>query len=281
MHLRYLFVSFLVSIILGICDISAQTLEVITFNIGGDYTVDLNRWGNRMPLMTRFLKKTSPDIMCLQEAHSNQSADIVKKFPVFGVIGAVNEKEKQRTVHNPILYRKDKFDIINSGSFALSEYPDSFSSLGWDAKYKRKATWTNLKYKDTGEIVFVLNAHLDNVGKVAREKGMKLILDKIRTLSNTKRIILAGDFNDISSSKAPVLASQWGLNDTYKTSPTIKGVNYTFHKFGQKKVGERYKIDYIFASKDFETVSVDIPKEKPKRGVYISDHNPVIVKMKF
>lgn len=219
--------------------------------------------------------------MCLQEAHSNQSADIIKKFPVFGITGAVNEKEKQRTVHNPVLYRKDKFEIIDSGSFALSEYPDSFSSIGWDAKYKRKATWTNLKYKETGEIFFVLNAHLDNVGKVAREKGMKLILEKIRLFSKSDRIILAGDFNDVASSKAHKIASQWGLNDTYKTSPKNKGVNYTFHKFGQKNAGERYKIDYIFASKDFKTVSVDIPKEKPKRGVYISDHNPVIVKMKF
>ena len=96
MHLRYLFVSFIVSILLGICDTNAQNLEVITFNIGGDYTNDLNRWGNRMPLMARFIKKTSPDIMCLQEAHSNQSADIIKKFPVFGITGAVNEKEKQR-----------------------------------------------------------------------------------------------------------------------------------------------------------------------------------------
>ena len=231
--------------------------------------------------MTKFIKNTSPDIMCLQEAHSNQSADIVNIFPMFGITGALNAKEKQRTVHNPILYRKDKFEIIDGGSFALSEHPDSFSSIGWDAKYKREATWTNLKYKDTGEIVFVLNAHLDNVGKVAREKGMKLILGKICLISKSDKIILAGDFNSTDNSKVYEIVSHSGLHDTYLSSSNIKGVSYTFHQYGQKDVEKRKKIDFVFTSKLLETVSVEIPKEKCQKGVYISDHNPVIVKIQF
>lgn len=272
--------SFFVSITIA-GNINAQNLKIITFNIGGDYKGDIIRWEKRMPLMTEFLREESPDILCLQEAHSNQSSDIIKSFPMLGIVGAQSEKEKLRAVYNPILYRKDRFIMLDSGYFALSEHPDSVGSIGWDAKYPRKATWINLKSEETGEIVFVINAHLDNVGKVAKVEGIKLILDKIRLFSKSRNIILAGDFNSTVSSKVHDIVSEWGLYDTYQVSPQIKGVHYSFHQYGQKDIEKRHIIDFVFTDKEIEILSVNIPKESSKSGVYISDHCPVIVNMKL
>lgn len=267
---------------IGACYAKTQKLKVITFNIGGDFIFKgPNQWENRRPLMMKFLSKESPDILCMQEVLINQLNEIKTCFPIYNMVGVSRVDGKNKGDFVPVFYRKDKFEQINSGTFCLSEKPDSIGFIGWDAKYPRIATWINLRDVKTGGSVFVINAHLDNVGKVAREKGMKLILDKISELSKSNKIILTGDFNDVASSKAHKIASQWGLNDTYMTSPKIKGVNYTFHEFGKKVLEKRYKLDYIFVSNNFRIQSVNIPQDRPKRGTYISDHNPVIIKMKY
>lgn len=267
---------------LGTCCAKTNKLKIISFNIGGDFIANgPNQWKNRKPLMMEFLSKEFPDILCMQEVLINQLNEIKSNFEIYNMVGVSRVDGKEKGDFVPIFYRKDKYEQVNSGTFCLSEKPDSIGYIGWDAKYPRIVTWINLKNIKTGEMVFVINAHLDNVGKVARVNGMKLIFEKISQLSKSDRIILTGDFNDVVSSKVHDIAIQGELNDTYIVSPQTKGVHYTFHQFGQKDLGKRYKLDYIFTSKNFKIHSVSIPIERPKRGVYISDHNPVIVKMKF
>ena len=267
---------------MGTCSATANTIKVITFNIGGDFIANgPNQWKNRKPMMMRFLSKEAPDILCVQEALYNQLNDLQMSLQMYEMVGVGRVDGKKKGDFNSIYYRKDKFEQINSGTFCLSEKPDSIGRLGWDAKYPRIATWINLRYVETGDIVFILNTHLDNVGKKARVEGIKLILEKIALLSKSDNILLTGDFNDVEKSKVHALATQWGLVDTYLASPKKKGVEYSFHEFGQKEMKKRYKLDYVFTSKCFEILSVNIPKERLKKGAYISDHNPVIVKMKF
>ena len=267
---------------IGTCSAKAHTIKVITFNIGGDFIPNgANQWKNRKPMMMQFLSKEVPDILCMQEALDNQLSDLHMCLQMYGMVGVGRVDGKKKGDFNSIYYRKDKFEHINSGTFCLSEKPDSIGRLGWDAKYPRIATWINLRHVITGEIVFVLNTHLDNVGNKARVEGIRLILDKISLLSKSDKIILTGDFNDVETSKVHVLATHWGLIDTYLVSPKKKGVQYSFHQFGQKELKQRYKLDYVFVSKCFEVLSVNIPKERLKRDAFISDHNPVIVKMKF
>ena len=264
------------------CSAKTNNLKIISFNIGGDFIADgPNQWKNRKPLIMQFISKESPDILCIQEVLINQLNEIKECFQIYNMVGVSRVDGKEKGDFVPIFYKKDKYEQINSGTFCLSEKPDSIGYIGWDAKYPRIATWINLRNLKTGDIVFVLNTHLDNVGKNARMNSMKLILEKISLLSKSDKIILTGDFNDVVSSKVHEIAIQGELNDTYLISPQTKGAHYTFHQFGQKDLGNRYKLDYIFASKNFKIHSVNIPAESPKGGVYISDHNPVIVKMKF
>ena len=108
-----------------------------------------------------------------------------------------------------------------------------------------------------------------------------MILNQISVLSKSDSIILTGDLNDVASSNVHKIVAQRELYDTYQECRRIKGVNYTIHQFGQRDIGKRYKIDYVFTSKDFKVVSVNIPKERSKDGVYLSDHNPIIVKLKL
>lgn len=267
---------------IGMCQAKTEKLKIVTFNVGGDFISEgPNQWKNRWPLVKQFLSKEYPDILCMQEVLINQLNEIKTCFKMYNMVGVSRVDGKTKGDFVPVFYRRDKFEHITSGTFCLSQKPDSIGFIGWDAKYPRIATWVNLRNIKTEDVVFVVNVHLDNVGKVARENSMKLILDKIRSLSKSQKIILTGDFNDIVSSNVHKVASQGGLIDTYLVSPKKKGVRYTFHQFGEKELEKRYKLDYIFTSGNIKILSTNIPKETPQSGVFISDHNPIVVKMKF
>lgn len=268
---------FLVSIIvvLSVCrpaSVEAQKCKVITFNIRSDLKHDgHNRWKFRRPYMTKYLERANPDILCLQEAKENQIDDLKRHLHKLNIVGDLFKEGK---VH--IFFNKEKFAIINSGCFGLSEKPDSLGYIGWDAKYPRMAIWANLKYLKTGKTVFVVNTHLDNVGKFSRLNGIKQIMDTIPILSQTENVILTGDFNSSEKSLVYKYVIHHQFKDTYHHSPSVEGVNYTFHGFGKREVDKRRKIDYIFVSQQFDVKNVLIPKEEPKDGVFLSDHNPVI-----
>lgn len=268
---------FLVSIIfvLSVCrpaSVDAQECKVISFNIRGDLKHDgHNQWKYRKSSMTKFIASVNPDILCLQEAKENQIDDLKRHLHVLNNVG---DSCKMGNVH--IFFNKEKFAIINSGCFGLSEKPDSLGYIGWDAKYPRMAIWANMKCVKTGRTVFVINTHLDNVGRLARQNGIKQIMDTIPILSQTENVILTGDLNSSEKSSVYKHVIRHQLKDTYHHSPLVEGVNYTFHGFGKRKVDKRKKIDYIFVSQPFDVENVLIPQENPKDGVFLSDHNPVI-----
>lgn len=268
---------FLISIIVvfSVCrpaSVEAQEFKIISFNIRGDLKHDgHNRWKYRRVGMAKFFESVNPDILCLQEAKENQINDLKRHFHKLNI---VCDSCKKGNVH--FFLNREKFAIINQGYFGLSEKPDSIGYIGWDAKYPRMAIWANLKCLKTGRIVFVINTHLDNVGRLARLNSIKQIMDTIPILSQTENVILTGDFNSSEKSSVYKFVTRHQLKDTYHHSPSVEGVNYTFHGFGKREVEKRKKIDHIFVSQQLDVKNVLIPQEKPKDGVYLSDHNPVI-----
>ena len=272
---------FLILILTLICvDISSswsQDFKVITFNIRQDLKRDsINRWENRRGLMARFLKDEDSDIVCMQEVLNRQLLNILSDVPFYDYVGVGREDGKTKGEYSPILYKKDRLELIDSGTFALSETPDSIGTLGWDARYSRIATWANLRFKESDEVLFVINTHLDNAGRLAKINGMKLILDTIQNLARSEHVLLTGDFNSDESSEVYRVPSNSKLIDTYHETHNAEGVSYSFHNFGKTNKNSRRKIDFIFASPDIEVENVNIPEERPVDGIYMSDHNPVI-----
>ena len=257
--------------------VNAQELKVITFNIRSDLKGDRqNQWKYRKQLVTDFLVRINPDILCFQEAEENQIKDIKKHFPMLEVIGDYSEKRPYYKRPVPIFVHKKKFKIVNTGCFGLSEAPGSIGFKGWDAKYARMAIWANLKVRETGKTIFVINTHLDNIGKLARLNGIKQIVDTIPLLGKSDIVILAGDFNSREKTNVYNYVIRNELKDTYYQCTHFEGVNYTFHGYGKREIKKRGKIDYIFVSKQVKVLNVYIPKEDPIGGIYLSDHNPVI-----
>lgn len=257
-----------------------KTINIITYNIRYENSRDgINSWKNRNTYLCNFLKKGKFDVLCLQEVLHHQLIDIADALKDYSFVGVGRNDGKTKGEFAPIFYKKTLFDEIESGIFWLSEHPKLAGSIGWDAKQPRIATWIILQSKKSSKKVVVINTHFDDKGRLARQEGLNMILDSISTYSCP--VILAGDFNENPNSKLYLSISKKDslLMDTDLISSRRKGTKYTYHGFGRIPSDKRQKIDYVFVKGIQSVKQVHIPEETPTKGIFLSDHNPILVKL--
>ena len=253
-----------------------------TFNIRLDTPVDsLNRWGYRMERAAQFIKDAQLDVVGTQEVLHSQFEDLKRMLPEFEGVGVARDDGKTKGEYSSVFYRKDVFDALDSGTFWLSEYPDSVGLKGWDAACVRVATWAQLQHKETGKIVMAVNTHFDHVGVEARKQSALLIIRKIKEIVGDRAAVLTGDFNvtDQSDAYQTITTNEFLLKDAHKIAEKVSGVNYTFHNFTRQPLEKRSKIDFIFVTPHIRVLSSDIPQEV--EGALLSDHNPQWIEMEF
>lgn len=262
-----------------------DNVNVMTFNIRYDNPADsLNNWSYRKDNVVNCIKFYDVDLLGMQEVLHNQLEDIKMALPEYASIGVGRLDGKEAGEYSPILYKKDKFELISSGYFWLSETPNIAGSLGWDSACERIATWGHFKDKQSNKELLMLNTHLDHVGKVARIRGVKLIIDSLYNISKGLPVVISGDFNAVPTSEVV----KYMLNPTNKikmlSSGDIANVYYgsswSFHDFGRLPYDERPLIDYIFVSKGIDVYRYGVLSEYDGKH-YLSDHCPVLVTLRI
>lgn len=260
-------------------------VEYATFNIRYDNPADgENSWSNRRSSVKDFILSRNLDIIGMQEVLHNQLTDLEEDLPQFDHVGVAREDGKQQGEYAPIFYNKNRFDLVDSNTFWLSQYPDSIGFIGWDGACTRIATWAKLREKETGKEFLAVNTHFDHVGTEARHNGAILIMNKMKEIAGEHPAILTGDFNISDKWEAYETLtnhSNYPLKDSRKTAQRIRGAGHTFHGFGKIKPEELEIIDFIFV-----TPQVDVERSmiiSPTNGgtTFLSDHNPVIVTLHF
>ena len=259
-------------------------LNLATINIRVSTKKDsANSWNYRKEKMADFIKTEGLDIVCLQEVSAGQLDFLRSSLPEYGCTGDEYKIVKGEE-YLPILYKKDQYDCMESGTFCLSETPGNVGETAWDAANPRRASWAKLKERKGSRFFYVVNTHLDHKGKLARERGMALIKSYLKAMAADNPIVLCGDMNCTSTSQPHYIAlnESFIMYDAYQIAGERVGVNYTYHAFGKKlPVESRSMIDFIFVSKQIEVERVDIPEEKNEGGAYLSDHCPVITTLKM
>lgn len=253
-----------------------------TFNIRYDNPDDsLNNWKFRKDRVCRFIKDRKLDVVGMQEVLHNQFEDLKAGLPEYEGIGVGRDDGQTAGEYAAIFYRKDKYDVLDSNTFWLSETPDSVGKMGWDAVCVRIATWAELKDKATGKIFMAVNTHFDHIGTEARRQSALLIIRKIKEIVGDQPAIVTGDFNvdDQSEAYQTITTNEFVMKDAYKIADKVTGVNYTFHDFARIAPAECEKIDFIFVTPQIKVLSTEIPVEVPE--ALLSDHNPQIADLEF
>ncbi len=256
----------------------SQQMKVMSYNIRLDIASDGdNAWPNRKFFLSSQVLFLEPDILGVQEARPNQVTDLKNVLIDYKFIGKGRDG-RQEGEHAGIFYNAEKVELAEAHTFWLSETPEAVST-GWDAAYPRVCTYGLFTLKESKQKVWVFNSHLDHVGAEAQKKGMKLILEKIKTV-NTKNIpvILMGDFN-VESNSEVITEAKTVLSDSKEKATVVFGPEGTFNGFKYNEPVTR-RIDYIFVSdvisvEKYAVLSSSIDFKFP------SDHFPVFVQVKI
>lgn len=259
-----------------------QQLVVITMNMRYDNPEDgENNWRFRRERIAAMLREQAPDVFGTQELLANQYDDLGALLPDYRSVGVGREDGDRAGEFNAVFFRADAFELLDSGTFWLSEEPERPGSKGWDGACERLATWVVLRRGGDGREFLFINTHLDHVGEQARREGVALLLRRIETLRGDRPVILTGDFN--AEPDSPVIAHvvEGGLlKSTGEVAAEKFGPSWSFADFGQIPEAERPLIDYIFIGGDLRSDRYEVLPDLYEGG-YLSDHAPVAARLTF
>lgn len=255
----------------------SNSINVATYNLRYDTKNDgINAWPNRKENVKALIRFHEFDLFGTQEALRHQLTDIAE-LKDYAFFGAGRDDGKEAGEHSAIFYRKDRFKILQSGNFWLSETPDK-PGKGWDATCcNRICSWAKFSDLKTKKEFFFFSVHFDHQGIEARRESGKLMVAKIKEIAKNSPVIMVGDLNSTPETEQ-VKTIQTLLNDAHNVTATpAYGPEGTFNAFKFDAPMDK-RIDYIFVSKQFDVLKYGVLTDA-KEQRYPSDHQPVVAKV--
>lgn len=306
---------------------AVKRVKVVSFNIVVSNHETENGWDIRKSAIARFLAEEQPDIVGLQEATYMQIQYLLAGMPDYLFCGVSRDTGTKGGggEYSAILYNRKRFEALDKGEFWLSATPDRPSRSWNDAvqtriephpgamKHNRICTWVRLQDKSSKKEFFFFNTHLEfgyhadqNLGQTAREKGVELIVEKMRELvPEGTPVILSGDMNQMTDNRCFTPLYEFGMKNSRveaakviseenRNSITWNGFNFgankasTFEQEDKSKgPGNFFMIDYIYykdcKAVEYRTIRDRRYGEEPEVDgtPYMSDHYPILAVMKM
>jgi endonuclease/exonuclease/phosphatase family metal-dependent hydrolase len=265
---------------------AAVAIRVMTINIRMNTPADgPNAWPFREDLVAGTVSFHRPHIVGLQEVLVSQLRDLERLLPEYGWVGAGRDDGKEAGEYNPIFFLKERFRLLGSSTFWLSERPDEPGLKGWDAACARVVTWARLKDLWTGETSVVFNTHFDHMGETARRESAALVLGSIGRIAGTSPFVLTGDFN--CTREDPAYRTLVSAADGRPRLRDARDVSFrppygppaSFNGF-RAELPSGLPIDHIFVGPSFAVLRTGI-LPGTVAGRFISDHNPVLADLRL
>ena len=229
-----------------------------------------NAWPLRQGLVYDAIARRAPDVLGVQEALASQVDDLLVHLPGYAYVGVGRDDGKRAGEFAAVFYKRDKFQVVESETFWLSDTPDVPGSKSWGNTVVRVCTRVRLRTAD-GLVFDAFNAHYDHESQPSRERSSALVLSRV--LAAGVPAVLMGDLNAGETNAAVASLKEGGLVDTLRVlKPDEKDVG-TFNGFDPKGTkGE--KIDYVFTTPGWKVLDAGIDRSTFDARCP-SDHWPV------
>lgn len=252
-------------------------MKIMSFNVLC-YGREGHEMEKRMPLVLRRIREQMPDILGTQESHKIWMDYLCAGMPEYAFVGAGRDDGREKGEYSPVFYRKDRFDLLDSGTFWLSETPD-VPSRGWDAACLRVCSYALLRSKADGTVFAAVNTHLDHVSEQARDKGIELVVEKLRSFGDIP-VFCTGDFNtDEGSTCYRIMTADFMADAKYLAADSDSG--NTFTNFDPEATAGNSPIDFIFVKKDAVQVQSYRILRDPAENEQPSDHYAITAEVSF
>lgn len=268
----------------GVVDLcEGAELRVMTLNVAlsGDEP------SKRIEHIINLIEQYEPDIFCLQECNAFMHTNLVYKLKTNYGIAFEKHQDSDVYIYTPILYRKDKINLVEGGG----EWLDS-RYVGTNTKC---LSWGVFELNSTDEKFFVLSLHgavLNNSYSGYENKSKeelqaeetKMRADNVRQMLDVEKsiqkkygklpAIFAGDFNFAKNELPYQVATNAGLTEAEVSATVSKMPGYkTTHSVGEPPTTEaRYSIDHIFYYPESIKAYVHYVGVKTEDELWASDH---------
>lgn len=235
------------------------------------------------------IKEADPDVLFLQEV-SEMWLPLLHDFMeengyayyAYGRYGSeMSGTQEHGDQYAPVLWKADKYDVVEEGHFWLSSTPDEVRSSSWEdgtvSEFPRCNNWVKLKDKETEKEFLVSCIHLAAEQGLVRPNSVKLLNQKLPELAGGCPIIIGGDFNMTLTDSTYTRVKDGGFEDVRFIAEQTEKTKGTFHKFGEYD-GQELFGDYIFVNKQDNGVAIktfEILDDIMEDGTHASDHYPI------
>jgi len=258
-------------------------LHAVTYNIRyGSAKDGPDAWHIRRPHVITLLNELDPDLILLQEVEAAQLDQLAEALDTHSAIGVGRDDGKRRGEHVPIFFRTARFTLLDSGTFWLSDTPETPGSSSWGNEIPRVCTWARLEDARSGDTLSVFNVHFDHRSQPSRERSIQAVLGRAHAeIEAGHHVVIGGDFN--AAPENPVHRSlvdhpiPW--TDAH-SSLHPENTTSTFNSFDPGRT-EGAVIDFIYTSPGLSAFEAEIVLTRTPEGRWPSDHFPVRARLKI
>ena len=154
-------------------------------------------WEKRLQYFGDVFARHGPALVGIQEPMVPADVDeILSVAPGYAAVFYAGDATYLPYPDATILYRTDRFDLKDSGSFWLSPTPEEPWSLGFadGQAVPRVVVWAKLWDRDAGRGLFFATTHFDSTDP-HQERSAPLVLERLATMAELEPVVFVGDLN--------------------------------------------------------------------------------------
>ena len=241
-----------------------ESLKAMSFNVWVSSITADRKESVRQTIMAYL-----PDTIGVQEASPTWMSYLTNQLKEMYDHVGLGRDGGSNGEHSAIFYRKDRFELIETGTKWMSDTPDVVSKYK-ESSLNRIFTYAILLEKKTNREIMVVNTHLEHTSNAARELQVAVLMNFLKDYTEYP-IVLTGDFNANPQSKVYSMVTAQ-LADSAKIAQKSEE-HYTYHGNGSSST----YIDFAFVSAQNIAVSHYRVITEKMNGMLPSDHYALVI----
>jgi len=269
---------------------AAPPLTVMTFNVLCSFcnNREFDPWADRLPYFGDIFARHDPDLIGLQELTplNREVDDIRAQVPTHQ---AVYFRPPTGTAYPDamILYRAERFELVDSGEYWLSPTPDTPLTIGFAAiQFPRLVVWARLRDLEAGgRVIYFATTHFDN-NSPSQQLSAPLSQERTAPFAADHPVIFVGDYNSRPGSTAyTILTEDDSRGVVFQNAFDLTDWRLVTNQVPEPAYDLASRIDHIFVAGDGIEWSasdwvVDLTVYGPNDR-YPSDHFPVVAQVAY
>lgn len=233
-------------------------------------------WDRRKAPLDSAFKVIDADVIAFQEMESfgggsgndvNLTLDwLLENNPDYAAAAVGDPQTFPST--QPILYRRERLEMLDQGWFFFSDTPDVIYSRTFNGSWPAFASWAMFRDAGTGEAFRVINIHTDFRSRTNRIRSVELVAERIAPWSEAgETLFIVGDLNARLGDKTVEV-----LQDAGVTFAPVEGSTYHLNR-GLNLFGA---IDHIGSIGPARLSGEPVVIRRRFDGEWPTDHYPVL-----